>query len=104
MIVLFEKDYLRELYEEGKSTDKKHRMPGPVVKKYCLRVETLRNAPFIEALFPLNSLNFEALSGDKAGMYSIRIDLRYRLEFTLQKEDDSTLTICNLQDITNHYE
>ena len=104
MIVLFEKDYLRELYEEGKSTDKKHRLPGQVVKKYCLRVETLKSAPFIEALFPLNSLNFEALTGDKAGTYSIRIDLRYRLEFTIQQGEDATLTICNLQDISNHYE
>lgn len=104
MIVLFQKEYLKVLFEKGKSEDKKHRFSSQVIKKYCLRVVTLQNAPNIEALYPLHSLHFEALSGNKTGLFSVRIDLHYRLEFSLQKGKETTLTVCNLQDITNHYE
>ena len=38
-----------------------------------LRVVTLQHAPTIEALYPLHSLNYESLVGDKAGISSIRI-------------------------------
>ncbi len=104
MNVEFEKKYLQELFETGQSFDKKHRLPQQIIKKYCLRVVTLQNAPNQEALYPLKSLNFEALTGDKIGTYSIRIDLKYRLEFTLRQEDDTSVTICNLLEISNHYD
>ena len=69
-----------------------------------LRVITLQNAPNIEALFPLHSLNYEMLVGDKAGISSIRIDNQYRLEFVINIDSvEPTITICTLEDITNHY-
>ena len=34
MIVTFEKDYLRELYENGQARDKRHRFQPQIVKKY----------------------------------------------------------------------
>jgi len=104
MIVEFEKQYLQELFEKGRSIDKKHRLPERVIKKYCLRVVILQNAPNPEALYPLKSLNFERLTGDREGIYSIRIDLKYRLEFTLRSGDDITITICSLLEISNHYD
>ena len=104
MIVKFGKEYLRELYEDGKCSDKHHRYQPQVVRKYALRVATLQHAPNIEALYPLNSLNYEVLSGDKAGISSIRIDHQYRLEFIVNKaEENLEITICTLEDITNHY-
>jgi len=104
MIVKFGKVYLQELFEEGKSTDKHHRYQPAVIKKYVLRVATLQSAPNIEALYTLNSLNYEMLTGDKAGISSIRIDKQYRLEFIVDLNSaEPTITICTLQDITNHY-
>ena len=104
MVVKFGKDYLRELYETGKCSDKHHRYQPQVIKKYALRVSTLQHALNIEALYPLNSLNYEILSGDKAGISSIRIDKQYRLEFTVDSSgDEFEITICTLEDITNHY-
>jgi len=104
MIVKFGKDYLRELFEDGKCTDKHHRYQPAVVKKYVLRVVTLQNAPSVEALYPLNSLKYEVLTGDKAGVSSIRIDKQYRLEFIVGLDSaEPTITICTLEDITNHY-
>jgi addiction module HigA family antidote len=44
MIVTFEQDYLRDLYETGKTTDKKHRFQSEVVKRYRERIKTLETA------------------------------------------------------------
>ena len=69
-----------------------------------LRVVTLQNAPNIEALYPLHSLNYEVLTGDKATISSIRIDNQYRLEFVVDVDSaEPSITICTLEDITNHY-
>lgn len=104
MIVKFEKVYLKELFETGKCSDKHHRYQPSVVKKYALRVVTLQNAPNIEALLPLNSLNYEVLSGNKEGLSSIRIDQKYRLEFMVDIEQgEPTITVCTLKEISNHY-
>ena len=104
IVVKFGKEYLKELFEEGKCSDKHHRYQPQVVRKYVLRVVTLQNAPNIEALYPLHSLNYEILVGDKAGISSIRIDNQYRLEFLVDMDSaEPTITICTLEDITNHY-
>ena len=67
------------------------------------RIITLAEAPNIETLYVLNSLNYEVLTGDKAGISSIRIDLKYRLEFKVEEMEEPIITICNILDITNHY-
>lgn len=63
----------------------------------------MAEAPNIETLYVLNSLNYEVLTGDKAGISSIRIDLKYRLEFKVEEMEEPIITICNILDITNHY-
>ena len=104
MIVKFDKEYLEELYHDGKCSDKHHRFQPQVVRKYAMRVATLKAAPCIETLYGLHSLNYEVLVGDKQGISSVRIDKQYRLEFYVDEEgDDTTITICTLIDITNHY-
>ena len=67
------------------------------------RIVTLAEAPNVETLFVLNSLNYEVLSGNKAGISSIRIDSKYRLEFKVEESTEPVVTICNILDITNHY-
>ncbi len=57
MVVIFEKKYLRDLYETGKTTDKKHRFQPEIAKRYKERIKTLVNTEKIEDLFTLNSLN-----------------------------------------------
>ena len=83
MIVAFEKDYLRELYETGKS-DKKHRFQPDIVKRYKRGVDYLKQARNIEELFLLPSLHYEVLKGDKAGLSSIRVNDQYRIEFIVE--------------------
>lgn len=103
MVIRFEKKYLEELYTLGKSCDKKYRFQPKVINNYKRRVDTLMSAPSIEALYPLNSLNYEVLTGDKNGISSVRIDRQYRLEFRVSAEGEPAVTICSIIDITNHY-
>ena len=102
MVVEYEKDYLKELYDSGKCTNKKYRFQKQVVAKYQKRIDTLMAATRIEDLFVFNSLNFEALDN---GYFSIRIDYHYRLEFKVRQEGpEPIVTICTVTDITNHYQ
>lgn len=63
MLIEYEKDYLKKLYEEGKCNGKKYRYDASVIKKYQKRIDTLMATTRIEDLFVFNSLNFEALEG-----------------------------------------
>lgn len=104
MIVTFDQTYLKELYEQGKTDDKKHRFQPDIIKRYQQRIKTLAAAPRIETLYQMKSLNYEVLKGDKKGTSSIRVNDQYRIEFTVTLiNDDSIVTICNILDLTNHY-
>jgi len=105
MNIEFEKEYLRELYDTGKTTDKKHRYQPQVVNGYVKCVKALIDAEVIEELFTYNSLCYEKLIGDKKGLSSVRINDKYRLEFREIGDQNDTrgMIICSLTDITNHY-
>ena len=104
MFIEYEKEYLKELYEQGKCKDKKHRFQPQVIQKYQKRVDTLIGATCKEDLFPFKSLRFEALHGDKEGIFSVRVDAQYRLEFKLEESnEDVRITICRLTELSNHY-
>ena len=105
MNVEFEKDYLADLYEKGKTTDKKHRFQPNIVKRYLKCVKVLMSISRMEDLFAFQSLNYEKLKGDKKGISSLRINDQYRLEFREipSQSDQSIIEICSIVDITNHY-
>ena len=103
MIVTFDKDYLRELYEQGKTNDKKHRYQPDIVRRYQQRIKILESAPRIETLFQIKSLNYEVLVGDKAGRSSIRVNDKYRIEFTVSYQGEPVVIVCNIMELSNHY-
>jgi len=105
MEVRFEKEYLRELYQTGRTSDKKHRFQPQVVKGYAKCVKALDEADRIEELFRFNALSYEKLTGNKKGISSLRINQQYRLEFREipSSADNTIIEICSLVDITNHY-
>ena len=104
MRIIFEKEYLEELYITGKSKAKKYRFQPEVVKKYIETVDKLRAATRIEDLFVIRSLHYEKLSGDKKGLESVRINIHFRLEFISHFSEIESITICSLIDISNHYQ
>jgi len=109
--VTFEQTYLKELYDEGKTSDKKqgktsdkkHRFQPDIVKRYQQRIKTLVSAPRIETLYQIKSLNYEVLKGDKEGVSSIRVNDKYRIEFLVNTEEEPFVTICNILELSNHY-
>ena len=103
VIVIFDKDYLRELYEQGKTSDKKHRYQPDIVRRYQQRIKTLESAPRIETLLQIKSLCYEVLRGDKAGRSSIRVNDKYRVEFTVSYQGEPVVTVCNIVELSNHY-
>ena len=104
MYIEFDKDYLRELYEQGHTSDKKHRYQPEVIRGYQKAVFLLSSANSITDLFRNNALNYEVLQGDKKGISSVRISRKYRLEFTVREVlNEQIITFCRLLDISNHY-
>ena len=104
MIVTFEKEYLLDLYEKGKTNDKKHRFQLEIIRKYKLCIMALLSAENIEELFTIHSLNYKVLQGDKKGISSIRVNTQYRIEFTVKSEGiEPVITICNILELSNHY-
>ena len=82
MEIIFEQDYLRDLFYEGKTHDKKHRFQPQIVRKY-IKVLNL-----MEAL----------------GRESVRVNNQYRIEFRSEiVGNDRLITICNILELSNHY-
>ncbi len=76
MKIIFEKEYLEELYTTGKATSKKYRFQPEVIRKYIETVDKLRAANRIEDLFIIG-FTLRKLIGDKKGLESVRITLQY---------------------------
>lgn len=109
MVVKFDKEYLADLYYKGHSRDKKHRFRPDIIERYKRRIDILCSATCIESLYRIHSLRYEVLRGDKAGISSIRVNDRYRIEFIVGQERDAAgtekeITICNIIELSNHYE
>ena len=104
MDVTFEQNYLREMYQTGRSSGKKHRFQPEIIRKYVRVIDLMIDQPNVLALKKYNSLNYEKLKGDKEGLSSVRLNDQYRLEFEEKIVGDQTVaTICNIVDLSNHY-
>lgn len=104
MFVTFEEKYLQDLYEKGKTDDKKHRFQPYIVKRYIKCIKYLLGAECVNDLLLINSLNYEILKGNKQGLSSIRVNDKYRIEFTVRETlDEPVITVCNIIDLSNHY-
>jgi len=105
MKIVFEKDYLEQLYAEGKAKGKKYCFPKGVILKYKQTIDKLRVANKIEDLYIFKSLNYEKLIGDKKGLESVRVNQQYRIEFIsiIEGEEPEIITICSIVELSNHY-
>ena len=103
MEIIFKEEYLREMYDTGK-TDKKYRFQPQIIRKYIRVIDLMRDTSNILGLMRYNSLNYEKLKGDKAGLSSVRVNDQYRIEFEEHTKDGENIaTICNITDLSNHY-
>ena len=105
MEIIFEKEYLSELYFEGKTSDKQHRFQPKIIAKYKKTIDLMESLASVEDFYRYHSLNYERLKGDKRGMESVRVNDQYRIEFEEHIKDGETIaTICNITDLSNHYD
>lgn len=104
MEIRFDKQYLEELYLKGKTSDKKHRFQPQIIAKYRKTVDLLESLSTTEDLYRYHSLHYEALTGDKAGLESVRVNDQYRIEFkTTKLTSEALITVCNIIELSNHY-
>ena len=104
MKVTFEKDYLKELYDRGKTSDKKHRYQEYIVRKYIRVIDLMIELTNVMELTRYGGLHYEHLHGDKEGISSVRINDQYRIEFREVIEENKTIAeIVNITELSNHY-
>lgn len=104
MIVVFNKEYLKELYTKGTTSEKKHRFQPQIVSRYIRVISLMQVQKNILGLMKYGSLHYEHLHGDKEGLSSVRINDKYRIEFTETIEDGQEIaTIVNIEELSKHY-
>ncbi|MDD6552467.1 MAG: type II toxin-antitoxin system RelE/ParE family toxin [Prevotellaceae bacterium] len=104
MQVIFRQKYLKELYEKGRSSDKKHRFQQAIIKKYGRVVNLMIAVDNVLGLNKYGSLHYEHLHGDKEGLSSVRVNDQYRIEFEESIKDGETIaSICEIIELSNHY-
>lgn len=104
MKIIFDKPYLEELYLKGRTSDKKHRFQPQIISKYRKTIDLIESLSVVQDFDRYHSLNYEMLTGDKAGIESVRVNNKYRIEFkTVNVVLEIVVTVCNILDLTNHY-
>ncbi len=79
----------------------KQKFSREVIKQYQVKVRILTVIEKLKDLHPIRSLNFESLSGNRKGQFSIRLNKRFRLIFT---EVEDELIEIEIIEISKHYE
>lgn len=102
MEIRFKNYYLEKLYADLPITAKP-RYSNEVIIKFRKKIVLLENIESSKDLKSYKGLNFEALKEHKKGLYSIRVDLKYRLEFSIEKDNIILQEIILIQDLSNHY-
>ncbi len=102
MEVIFRNAYLEKLFI-GSPVSGKLRYQSDIIEKFRKKILILQSAGSIADLRSFNSLHFEALKGDKSGLYSIRVDLKYRLEFSIENNKITLQEMVIIENLSNHY-
>lgn len=79
----------------------KQKFSREVIKHYQAKVRILTLIENLKDLYPIRSLNFEALSGNRKGQFSIRLNKQFRLIIT---EVEDELIEVEVIEISKHYE
>lgn len=104
MDVIFKQTYLKELYTQGKCSDKQHRYQPQTVNKYKRVIDLMKVSQNVLSLTRYGALHYEHLHGDKEGFSSVRVNDQYRIEFTEEMQGEELIaTIVNITDLSNHY-
>ncbi|MEO8821846.1 MAG: type II toxin-antitoxin system RelE/ParE family toxin [Ginsengibacter sp.] len=102
MTVYFNNKYLEQL--AGSDPKGKSKYSMEVVSMYRKKLVILGNVRNSNELRAFKSLHLERLRGDKLGLYSVRVNEKYRLEFSINKEMNIVIEeVVVIEDLSNHY-
>ena len=103
MQVIFKDKYLEDLYE-GNPVKGKPKYSEDLLDKFAKKVQQIENAASIKDLWGFRGLNFEALKGNLQGLYSVRVDKKHRIIFSLEKDVVLVQDIVIIEELSKHYE
>lgn len=103
MTVEFKNDYLKKLYV-GEPVKGKPLYSKVVIEKFQERILLMEQVENTKHLREFKSLHFEALQGNKKGLFSIRINKQYRLEFFVENDSIQLEEIILIEELSKHYE
>ena len=103
MEIKFNNVYLKKLYS-NEIVRGKPIYNAEVVMQFKKTVLRLEQADNTSQLRQFRSLNFEALKGDKKGLYSVRVNKQYRLEFEIENDTINLSELIRIEDLSKHYE
>lgn len=106
MEIEFKEDYLKELYEEKKTKDKRFKSNPQLIDQYIKTVNKLKSISKIEQLYQLSSLHYEKKIGNLKGKSAVYINKQFRLIFEEITDDKppNEVKILALEEISKHYE
>lgn len=105
MLVIFEKEYLRDLYLGNKPKDKRHRYQPEVVRKFIRTIDLMIAQDNVLDLTRYGGLHYEKLTGDKERLSSVRVNKQYRIEFReIMRGNELFAQVCSIVELSNHYE
>lgn len=101
MEAYFTNKELEKLYTTG--TSRKYPLQSDITRKFVMCVRKIMAAEDIHDFWRDPSLNFERLRGYE-NRYSMRLNQKWRLEMEIDwQNDEHTIGIFSLEDISNHY-
>jgi proteic killer suppression protein len=103
MQIKFNDSYLEKLYS-NQPVKGKPIFSAEVVKQFKKLILKIVDADNTLELRQQKGLHFEALKGNKKGLYSIRVNKQYRLEFTIENDVITLLEIILIEHLSKHYE
>lgn len=103
MEIKFNDAYLEKLFL-NKPVKGKPLYSAEVITKFKKKVLLIQQTENTVQLRSFKSLHFEALKGNKKGLYSIRIDKQYRLEFKIDNNSITLVEIILIEELSKYYE
>lgn len=77
MRFIFRDKSLKKLYDADVMKGKP-KYPRHIIKRFFSVMGLIKHAPDERVFYQSRGLNFEALKGDRAGQYSLRLDKQWR--------------------------
>jgi toxin HigB-1 len=90
-------DKLSEELYHGESTGKTRKFPQNLIRMVVRKLDLLNAAVIVQDLRVPPGNRLEALKGDLAGFYSIRINDQYRIIFRFQAGQASDVKVVDYQ-------